>query len=234
MILKFLGRGSAFNTKEGNTSAYIKQDEELLLIDCGENIFERIINKNLLDDIKSVNVLITHLDSDHVGSLSSLIYYCYYCKKIKVSVYFPRRDLYELLELQGHKDGYDYNYYGDFYKNIESNFKNIKWWGAIKTNHIKTLNCFGYLIQFEDNKSMYYSGDCSSPEFYKENDLEAVDEIYQDTCLTDYKGNVHTSLRLLNESIPKEYRNKVYCMHLDCDELINKAKDLGFNVVEVD
>ena len=56
--LKFLGRGSAFNTKEGNTAAYIKQDSHLLLIDCGENIFERMVNNNLLDGIEKVDVFV--------------------------------------------------------------------------------------------------------------------------------------------------------------------------------
>lgn len=108
--LKFLGRGSAFNTKEGNTAAYIKQDSHLLLIDCGENIFERMVNNNLLDGIEKVDVLITHLNSDHVGSLSSLIYYCCFIKKFKVNVYFPSYELQELLKLMGHKRE-EYNFY---------------------------------------------------------------------------------------------------------------------------
>ena len=37
--LKFLGRGSAFNTVEGNTSAYFVRDNILFLIDCGETVF---------------------------------------------------------------------------------------------------------------------------------------------------------------------------------------------------
>jgi ribonuclease BN (tRNA processing enzyme) len=234
MELKWLGRGSAFNTKEGNTSAYIKQDNELVLIDCGENIFERILKKKLLDDVKKVHILITHLDSDHVGSLSSLIYYCYYCKKIVADVYFPRVDLCELLKIQGHEEGKDYNYYYNFTKNIEDDFVSINSISPIKTNHIKTLNCFGYLIQFNNNKVIYYSGDCNKPEIYRETDLETIDEIYHDTCLADYERNVHTSLRLLSESISEKYRHKVYCMHLDCDDVIDKAKELGFNVVEVE
>lgn len=28
-------------------------------------------------------------------------------------------------------------------------------------------------------------------------------------------------------------RNKVYCMHIDCDELITKAQIEGFKVVEI-
>ena len=75
MELKFLGRGSAFNVKEGNTSAYYKKDNILLLIDCGTTVFKSILDQHLLDNVKEVNVLITHLHDDHVGSLSSLIRY---------------------------------------------------------------------------------------------------------------------------------------------------------------
>ena len=41
MDLKFLGRGSGFNTKEGNTAAYCIKDDMLLLIDCGESVFQK-------------------------------------------------------------------------------------------------------------------------------------------------------------------------------------------------
>ena len=36
-MLKFIGMGSAFNTGLGNTSAYIKKEDRMLLIDCGYN-----------------------------------------------------------------------------------------------------------------------------------------------------------------------------------------------------
>lgn len=232
MELKFLGRGSAFNIKEGNTSAYIKQDKELLLIDCGENIFERIINKNLLDDIKNINILITHLNSDHVGSLSSLIYYCYYIKKIKINVLFPTNDLYKLLEIMGHTNTeYNYKLLEEYDNNlmVSNIVNNIK---PIQVNHINTLNCFGYLIYLTNVKSIYYSGDSKNIPRSVIIDLPYLGCIYQDTCLTDYEGNVHLSLRKLCEIVPKEYRNKVYCMHVDCEELIEKIKLEGFNVVE--
>ena len=38
MDLKFLGRGSAFNVLEGNTSCYFIEKDELFLIDCGEKM----------------------------------------------------------------------------------------------------------------------------------------------------------------------------------------------------
>ena len=46
MDLKFLGRGSAFNVLEGNTSCYFIEKDELFLIDCGENVFNCLIKKN--------------------------------------------------------------------------------------------------------------------------------------------------------------------------------------------
>lgn len=79
MKLSFLGRGSAFNPKEGNNSAYFISDNQLFLIDCGENIFGKILENKLLDNIETINLMITHTHSDHVGSLGSLVNYAFLC-----------------------------------------------------------------------------------------------------------------------------------------------------------
>lgn len=228
MFLNFLGRGSAFNIKEGNTSAFFKINNELILLDCGESIFERIINRKLLDDITSVHILITHMNSDHIGSLSSLIYYCYYIKHTLANVYFPHGELFDMLKIQGHKEGQDYkfNYINTDKNNFLSSI-NVK---PIRVSHMKTLNCYGYLIYIGE-KLIWYSGDCSNVSNVI-NEYE-IDEFYQDTCLPDYEGSTHASLRLLCETIPENKRYKVYCMHIDCDELIKKAKYAGFNVAEI-
>lgn len=60
MNLKFLGRGSAFNPKEGNTSAYFIDNNQLFLIDCGETVFEKLVDSDLLKNIDSINLMITH------------------------------------------------------------------------------------------------------------------------------------------------------------------------------
>ena len=57
-MLKFIGTGSAFNKDLGNTSAYIKENETLLLIDCGQTVFTRMQEINLLDDVKKVYIII--------------------------------------------------------------------------------------------------------------------------------------------------------------------------------
>ncbi|WAH38331.1 MBL fold metallo-hydrolase [Alicyclobacillus dauci] len=77
-MLNFVGCGSAFNTALGNNSAYMKFDDTLFMIDCGSANFGRIKRANLLDGIKHIDVLITHLHPDHIGSLGDLIFYTYY------------------------------------------------------------------------------------------------------------------------------------------------------------
>lgn len=60
MELKFLGKGGSDNQLQGNTSAYFIENRCLFLIDCGENIFERILRKQLLNDVDKVFIFITH------------------------------------------------------------------------------------------------------------------------------------------------------------------------------
>lgn len=49
--LNFIGNGSCFNTEFGNIAAYYKEEQgkRLLLIDCGESIFERVRKLKLLE-----------------------------------------------------------------------------------------------------------------------------------------------------------------------------------------
>lgn len=222
--LKFIGRGSAFNTEAGNTSAYYKSNGHMLLIDCGETVFAKIIELNLLEDVKEIDVLITHLHSDHIGSLSTLIYYCKYKLNIPVGIYYPTNELDTLLKAMGHTDK-DYLYLNpetSCIYNIEFLPRTVK--------HIDDKACYGYQIAI-DEIDIWYSGDCS--EFaWEPEELELFDEIYQDTCLADYDGNVHLSLRKLCEEVPEKYRHKVYCMHLDNNfALVCQALKAGFRVV---
>ncbi|PGT10219.1 MBL fold metallo-hydrolase [Bacillus cereus] len=241
-MLNFIGRGSAFNTKEGNNCAYIKKDNHLFLIDCGSSTFGRLIEYKLLDEVKQVTVLLTHLHPDHVGSLGDLIFYGYYSMgelmKPSVTVCAPydlkivenlktmgvERNTYELLQFGGSVE----LYYDEFTLNI-----NTVW-----ANHVEELSCFGYIIKIciDGHKhTIYYSGDSNDIPlgvlFMLEYDQ--IDYFYQDTCIADYEKNVHLSLRKLDELIKQDVRHKVFCMHLDEKFDEQKAKDLGFNVVSI-
>lgn len=94
MELNFLGRESAFNPKEGNNSAYFIENKELFLIDCGEDVFGRIIKLNLFDGIDTVNLMLTHTHSDHIGSLGSLVMYSFYVLHKYVNIIIPDKAKY--------------------------------------------------------------------------------------------------------------------------------------------
>lgn len=229
--LKFLGRGSGYHSMEDNTAAYIKENETLLLIDCGETVFKKILSENLMDGVKQVHILITHMHSDHVGSLGGFIGFCYWKYKITSKVYFNEKDKIKLfLELLGLKENESF-IIGDSNNNrIESLGLNIN---HKLTKHVKTLNTYSYILTFDVGNSIFYSGDTYETnidivEFLKNGNL-----VYHDTCLYDSKDNVHTSLRKLSELVSEDYRNQVYCMHIDGENFIEEAINQGFNVIDV-
>jgi ribonuclease BN (tRNA processing enzyme) len=229
--LNFLGRGSGYNVNEGNTCAYIKNDDTLLLIDCGESVFEKIIKKDLINGIKNVYILITHMHSDHVGSLGSFVGYCYWKSNITSNVYFhEKQKIGEFLKFTGAVEGQSFLMHGTENQRIDS--LGITFNSRL-TKHSKTINTYSYLLNFDYGNDIFYSGDTYETNIDIIPFLETGNLIYHDTCLNDNKDNVHTSLRVLCDKIPYKYRKQVYCIHIDGENFIEKAKDEGFNVAEV-
>ena len=102
----------------------------------------------------------------------------------------------------------------------------------LPVSHVKTIPCYGFIMNIEGD-TFYYSGDSNNIEdrileMLKQDELNSL---YQDTCGLDYEGNPHMSLRKLKELISKEYRNRVYCMHLDENITREEILESGFNVV---
>ena len=234
MDLIFLGRGSAFNTDEGNNSAYFIDKNELFLIDCGESIFERIIDKGLLDDINCVNVMITHTHSDHVGSIGSLIMYCYYVIHKSINIIISKDSLYKddlinLIRIFGCTNDMYSVVYEDEFVNKYSLFNSIKY---MKTNHVLQISSYGILFNTNVG-ALYYSGDTSDLDNISDliNSDVVIDKIYVDTTSSDVANNVHVYIGDLYELIPVDLRDKVYCMHVNDKKCIDMAIEFGFNVV---
>lgn len=242
-MLNFIGSGSAFNTKMGNNSAYIKDNNSLLLIDCGSEVFSKLNDSEIIKNIKRCYVIITHLHPDHVGSLGDLIFYNYFMNEgLITDIIYPEYDkIEELLTLQGVRREY-YNLNSEikdivsmndsfliFDLNLGSCF--IESHNVI---HMDNINSFGYIIDVMGEK-VFYSGDnCNIlEEAYLQLKNNQIDKIYQDTCLANYPNNVHLNIDILNDycdtnNIPK---NKIYCMHLDDEKAIEIIKEYGFNYV---
>jgi len=234
MELNFLGRGGAFNTKEGNNSAYFVENNELFLIDCGETVFETL-NNGFLNGLDSINVMITHTHSDHVGSLGSLVMFSYFILHKPLNIILPYNakhlaNIDNLLKAFGCTKEM-YNYIDErMYDNKYETFNNIRY---VETVHCAELNSYS-LIFDTNNGVVYYSGDTKDTRILKYllNSGRVIDKIFVDTTTLNYPENVHLYIGFLNELIPAELRNRVYCMHINNDNCIIQAKDCGFNVVE--
>lgn len=215
MILKFLGIGSAFNTDLGCSSAYriISEGKKLQLFDCGEDVFKKIKDMNLLDDIEEIVIYNTHLHSDHVSSLGSLIFYCYYIKNITPKIITGNIESMEMfLRITGCFDFCEISH-GDSF---------------IKVKHVPQIDFYGFKLPICDDKYIYYSGDCSEINYEILEDKNCI-EYYQDVCYHDYESNPHLNYK----QIPIGYKDKIIAYHIDCDELIVELNKLGITMGEM-
>ncbi|MDM5248117.1 MBL fold metallo-hydrolase [Lysinibacillus sp. G4S2] len=235
-MLKFIGSGSAFNTKLGNNSAYYKVGNQMLLIDCGSNIFHRIKENNILEGIEHIHVLVTHTHADHVGSLADFIFYSYYCHgelaKSNVTVYSVHDvKIDELLVINGvipDRHCITKKFHSDTVYTL--NFCKVLF---EKSSHVEEIPSYSIELYIDD-KLIYYTGDTNSLKSSLLNPHEATkvyDYVYVDTCKADYEGNVHLSLRKLSELVSRDIRSTFWCMHLDEGFDRQEAETLGFNVV---
>ncbi|MFY0518640.1 MBL fold metallo-hydrolase [Lysinibacillus sp. UGB7] len=230
-MLKFIGSGSAFNTKLGNNSAYYKVANQMLLIDCGSNIFHRIKENQILEGIEHIHVLVTHTHADHVGSLADLIFYTYYLHgefaTSKVTVYYVHDvKMEELLIINGvmpQTHCLTKQLHADTQYTLP--FCKVRF---EKSSHVEELPCYSIELHI-NNSVIYYTGDTNSLKSSLTN--EHYDYVFVDTCQADYEGNVHLSLRKLSELVDPNFRAKFWCMHLDEGFDRQEAQSLGFNVV---
>ncbi len=254
-VLKFLGRGSCFNVKEGNTAAYIKDptgNGDLLLIDCGGTVFQKILELDLLKDVKRLYVIITHTHADHIGSLADLLYYCYYRCNIEVKIFYNcdldedtnnNRYIQMILNCNG-----TYGIYKMFNKRtlyLEETFFNIN--DIIIEDHCVSYNTsfkrrnnyipsYGISIEipFVDQK-IYYSSDTKSANALEFIDTDMIDYYYYDCSIMD-NDYPHINLYSLisafkKHNIPLE---KLRLMHIDCDGVLFEADQMGIKCVEVE
>ena len=235
-MLNFLGRGAAFNPKEGNTSAFIIENENLFLIDCGESVFERLMASGILNTVSNISVFITHTHSDHIGSIGSLAMYSYFVKKQPLKIMVDESVEY-LSNIEKILEGFGCTTQMVSYINtraVDNKFENFEKVRYVPTSHCDELKSCGIMF---DTKTgvVYYSGDTRemAPINNIINSQAPIDKIYVDANTADYPGAVHLSLKQLNESIPQELRDRVYCMHFNNDDCIVQAQELGFQTVEV-
>lgn len=236
-MLKFIGIGSAFNTDLGNTSAYIKKEDRMLLIDCGGTVFHELQKQKLLEGVNHIYIIITHTHPDYVGSVGEVIFHFYYLRGKKATIIYPHKEhitkfldsvgvseeMYELLSINQENQEI----------NIQDQYLGEIGIRHIPVTHVETIEAYGFILKVQ-GKTIYYSGDANTLPCEVIQGLQdgKIDVIYHDTCGLDYEGNSHMSLRRLKEVIEEPYRSKVYCMHLDKHITKEEILKEGFRVVE--
>ena len=188
--LCFLGRGAGFYTREGNTSAFFKSGEEMLLIDCGETVFGQLTEEHLLDGVRKLRIIITHLHSDHCGSLGTLGLYWYFSVGHTMELVVPpdkdfQQDLITLMRLYGvPREAFFMTEDAVF-----GSFAGIQDLRFIPTLHAPDMTCFS--LQWISLKGpVFYSADTCEGEpvarFIR--DHEDFDRIYMDELAAGHPG----------------------------------------------
>ncbi len=243
-MLKFIGIGDAFNTIDGNTSAYIKFGSEIVFFDMGEDVFSKAKNKGLFDNISKAHIFITHLHSDHVGSLGTALAYLYYgvfgMDSSKICVYFPSSRIVDLLKIQGvMEECYTFyiNRWDELFIDGMESYPEYIFEENIHTNALDVdgkSNCYSIELNVPGKGNLYYSGDCARIKDRLKNRWN-YDYIYHE--ITSNKDvPVHTCYDELLEAtkgIPSSKKKRIFLMHMDEGFDKNKAVEDGFSIAQI-
>lgn len=220
MNLEFIGIGGAFNSDLGCNCAYIKEEDKILFIDFGMDVFDKVVKYNLLDGIKNVYVCLTHFHGDHIGGLFTFIDYCYFNKNIVVqilnnSITFTNV-LVKLLEFTGIESTRF-----SLILPKELNFKFSL--NFVKTEHSPLLECYSLIFKCGKNKILYTSDS---------NDINFVKECIKDESFVKIYCEVgeNSPVHIEYEDLKKLKSDKLILMHFQSVELYDRAIRDGFKV----
>lgn len=108
LIITPLGTVSCYCKNNLNCPGFlIESNKNKLLLDCGNGISSLL---KFPDDLKNLNIIISHLHSDHYGELPTIAQTSYVLKKLgyindKIKVYIPEGDKIDVIEHYEDKDG---------------------------------------------------------------------------------------------------------------------------------
>ena len=223
--LKFLGMGGATNVNFGGNSCFIKSNNTLLLVDICEDATRKLLENNVLSNIKEVYIVITHTHFDHVAGLGVLIWYLNFELNIKPNIIYSSKKNMNVIKKLLIVTGVDIelvNFIKD--KDFYLNDLRIK---LKLTKHTPELLCYG--IMFKDSYGMYYyTGDTNDIDYIRKIvNNSNVKKIYSEA--SENTWGVHISY----EDLLSIKNDKFILMHFDSKKTYERALKDGFNTAKI-
>ena len=221
VLLRFLGRGSAFNSP--HNCACFTYGQTLVLLDCSMDSFQRLItigpDRLAGTAVDGIRVLVTHTHGDHISGIPMLIHYCYYIYHLPVTVGAPSAEVLQDLKFYFDRlDGCD----PAAYRLILSEEMPDIVTRVIPTEHSPELSgrCFGYQLQ-ADEETVVYTGDTGTLEPFLPF-LKAGTDLYTEASVN--RSPVHLYLPDILDVLTglTEQGTGVFLMHLDNEERIRE------------
>lgn len=223
-MLKFFGRGSAFNDMQN--SAYYVDGTKLYLIDCPMSSFNIVRTLGLswfnpADGISSIHILVTHTHSDHIGGIPMLIHYAYYVWHVPVTVGAPSEEVLSDLKfvferLEGCASAAYTLTAADSFDLVEA---------VIPTTHTPELEgrCFGFALKLGGSR-VIYTGDTNTLLPFLPYLKDA--ELYTEISASESPVHLYIGSELDRLTALTQEGVSVYLMHLDNEEKV-KAQISG-------
>lgn len=222
--LNFIGIGGATTIELGGNCCYIKDNDNLLIIDACEEATKKLLDAGAFDEIKNIYIAITHTHYDHIAGLGVLIWYSNFYLNITPHIIYNdetyKQTLCDLLRITGVDD--------KFFKFIDEQSLNFSFDVNMQpTPHSPNLQCFGIMFKDEFGK-YYYTGDTRDIDYIRElsND-ESIKTIYTEVAEETY--DVHIKY----DDIIDLNKDKLVLMHFDTYRLYERAIKDGFQIAQM-
>jgi glyoxylase-like metal-dependent hydrolase (beta-lactamase superfamily II) len=218
--------------EEMTLTAFNVGKADCLLLRCGENAYlidtaRGKHHEQIMEGLKKLGVdhldgiLITHMDSDHVGGLGMLIHYCFYVLHIPVLVIAPSSEVADdILFLTQKLDGCD----SSGYTVQAAENTDFEWFVCpVATEHTPQLEgrCFGFVLSLDGRRVVFTGDTCTLEPFMQY--LSPDCELY--TEMSAYASPVHLFIGEL-EPILRELADKqvkIFFMHTDDEKILQSA-----------
>ena len=199
-------------------------------------MFGYIMKNNLLKDIKSVYVVVSHTHSDHCGSLGSFGLYCQFVLKEKLKIVVPHSEEYvqhlkHLMHTFGNTDkAFEFVYEEE----LDYKFKNFNKVRYDLTKHDYMLTSYSFIFE-SDRGDIFFSADTRVADnllrFIETH--KNIDKMFMEVTDLNTPDDIHMNLDRLVAVLPESVKSKIYMMHFRNDQCKEKVKNYGFHIVDV-